>query len=65
MTMNEGLKHKRAVANELERLYQDARAGNITAKDAERLSRVLLRLGKMVACDASTASLLSELEQIS
>lgn len=64
MTMNEGLKHKRAVAAELERLYRDARSGSIAAKDAERLSRILRRLGKIVPDDAANAAFLSELEQI-
>lgn len=64
MTTNEGLKHKRAVASELERLYLDARSGNITANDAERLSRILRRIGKIVPDDASTAAMLSKLEQI-
>ena len=63
--MNEGLKHKRAVANELERLYQDARSGNITTKDADRLSRILRRLAKIVPDDASNAAMLSKLDQIS
>ncbi|MST65150.1 hypothetical protein FYJ77_10070 [Schaalia hyovaginalis] len=45
------------VANEMARLYQRALSGEISARDADHLARVLKRLHKRVPLDAFAAKI--------
>lgn len=62
--MMNNLSHQNGIAEEMAHLYEDARTGKISAKDAERLSRLLRRLSKLVPTDASNAKLIAALSNI-
>lgn len=57
------MKSKADVKNEMNKLYDDARTGKITAKDAERLSRILKRLRKVLPGSSLEADLNKILEE--
>jgi len=51
------MKTKADVRNEMNKLYDDARTGKVSTKDAERLSRILKRLRKVLPSSSLEADL--------
>ncbi|OAG71501.1 hypothetical protein A0J51_03279 [Gluconobacter japonicus] len=57
------MKTKADVRNEMNKLYDDARTGKVSTKDAERLSRILKRLRKVLPSSSLEADLNKILEE--